>query len=56
MPSWKLDLSLESRGEAQFGDAIVGIFSIWIVFKAMRPNEITSGGMEREKSAPEAKP
>ena len=41
MLSRKLDLNMESRSEAQFGDVTVGIFSIWIAFKDMRPNEIT---------------
>lgn len=49
MPSRTLDLSLEFRGEAQFGDVIVGIFGILLCFKAMRPNEVTSGGTRREK-------
>lgn len=50
----KLDLSLEFRGKAQFGHMIEEILSIQIFFKALKPNKITSGGMEREKSAPRA--
>lgn len=49
MPSRTLDLRLELRGEALFGDVIVGIFSILLCFKAMKPNEVTGGGMERKK-------
>lgn len=50
-----LDLCLEFRGETWLGDIIVGIFSILLCIRAMRPNEVTSGGMEREKrGAPRA--
>lgn len=50
-----LDLRLEFRGETWLGDVIVGIFSILLCIRAMRPNEVTSGGTEREKrGAPRA--
>lgn len=44
-----LDLRLEFRGEDWFGDVIVGIFGILLSFKVMGLNEVTSGGMWREK-------
>lgn len=50
MPRRKLDLNLEFRG------IIVGTFGMRICFKAT-PNEITRGGMQREKrSTPGAEP
>ena len=43
------------RCETWLGDIIVGILSILLCIRAMRPNEVTSGGMEREKrGAPRA--
>ena len=41
MLSRKLDLNMESRSEAQFGDVTVGIFSIWMTLKATDTDVIT---------------
>lgn len=54
MPNRKLDLSLEYCGKAQFEHMTVGILSMQICFKALKPNKITGGVLEREKSTPRA--